>query len=500
MFTSTELSQIKQFGQLIFTNPLSAKRLDMERQLLGSRHIQRYRVWHSLDGEPSVNGNLPAIAELCSHLVEKGLSLWEKGALSPHIELLETWDLLAIYWLFSKYSQAMSQNIYRATELEEKIALLYEVFQQDFARLILRIPRKRPTAYSAEKVFALCHQVHRAFNYIFDFIAGGTSPAAELRSTIWESIFTHDMGLYYRRLYGEMNQITTLITGESGTGKELAAQAISYSQFIPFDPAEKRFQFPYRECFHPVQLSAMPASLIESELFGHVKGAFTGAVADRQGPFETCHPCECVFLDEIGEVPLDVQVKLLRLLQTRQFRRVGDVELRSFGGKVIAATNSELAEGCRNGTFRQDLLFRICSDTIQTVPLRTLLDGQPEELRQFVTILAKRILSEGDVQPFVERCCKWIMDNLGMSYPWPGNVRELEQCLRNLLVRGNYTPLLKAKSLPDFDLGKQMADSGLTAEELVRKYVRTLHDRGHSVLKISQLSGLDRRTVKKHLA
>ena len=499
MFRSKELSQIQQFGQLIFTNPFSAKRLDIERRLLGSRHIQRYRVWHSLDGELSVNGNLPALADLCNHLVEKGLSLWEQGALTSRVELLEDWDLLAIYWLFSQYSQAMSQNIYLATEQEEKFALLYEAFQQDFDRLILRIPRKRPTTYSAEMVFALCHQVHRAFNYIFDFIAGGTAAAAELRSAIWESIFTHDMGLYCRQLYGEMNQITTLITGESGTGKELAAQAISYSQFIPFDPAEKRFKFPYRECFHPVQLSAMPASLIESELFGHVKGAFTGAVADRQGPFEACRPCECVFLDEIGEVPLDVQVKLLRLLQTRQFQRVGDMELKSFGGKVIAATNSELAEGCRNGTFRQDLLFRICSDTIQTVPLRTLLDGQPEELRQFVTILAKRILSEGDVQPFVDQCCKWIMDNLGMDYPWPGNVRELEQCLRNLLVRGNYTPLLKAKSLPCFDLGEQMADSGMTADELVRKYVRTLHERGHSILKISQISGLDRRTVKKHL-
>ena len=500
MFTASDIAKIKLFGKLIFTNPFSAERQDIERQLLGSRHIQRYRVWHSLNGELSVNWNLPAITELCNHLVDKGLALWEKSAFGSNVELLETWDLLAVYWLFSKYSPAMSHNIYLATEVEEKSALLYDEFQQDFDRLITQIPRKELTTYLAEKVFALCHQVHRAFNYIFDFIAGGTSSAAELRSAIWESIFTHDMGLYYRQLYSEMNQITTLITGESGTGKELAAQAISYSQFIPFNSAERRFEFPYRECFHPVQLSAMPPSLIESELFGHVKGAFTGAVNDRQGPFENCRACECVFLDEIGEVPLDVQVKLLRLLQTRQFQRIGDVELKSFGGKVIAATNSELADGCQKGTFRQDLLFRICSDTIHTVPLRTLLDGKEEELRQFVTILAKRVLSEGDVQPFVEKCCKWIIANLGMGYPWPGNVRELEQCLRNLLVRGNYTPLLKARSTPAFDIGEQMADSGLTAEELVRKYVQTLHKRGCSALKISQISGLDRRTVKKYLS
>ena len=134
--------------------------------------------------------------------------------------------MLAVYWLFSKYSLSMSHNIYLAAEVEEKSALLYDEFQQDFDRLITGLPRKTPSNYSSEKVFALCHQVHRAFNYIFDFIAGGTTSAAELRSAIWESIFTHDMGLYYRQLYSEMNQITTLITGESGTGKELAARGM----------------------------------------------------------------------------------------------------------------------------------------------------------------------------------------------------------------------------------------------------------------------------------
>ena len=499
MFTASENTKIRQFGKLIFTNPFSAERLDIERRLLGSRHIQRYRVWHRLNGELSVNWNLPAISELCDHLVDKGLALWERGGFSPEDGALEAWDLLAIYWLFSKYSLAMSRNIYLATAVEEKSALLYDEFQRDFGRLMTRIPRKTPSIYSPEKVFALCHQVHRAFNYIFDFIAGGTAAAAELRSSIWESIFTHDMGLYYRQLYCEMNQIATLITGESGTGKELAAQAIAYSQFIPFNSAVRRFEFPYRECFHPVQLSAMPSSLIESELFGHVKGAFTGAVNDRRGPFENCRPCECVFLDEIGEVPLAVQVKLLRLLQTRQFQRIGDMKLKSFGGKVIAATNSELADACRKGTFRQDLFFRICSDTIHTVPLRTLLNGKEEELRQFVTILAKRILSSGDIQPFVDKCCKWIVASLGMDYPWPGNVRELEQCLRNLLVRGTYTPLLKGGRIPPSDIGGQMADSGLDADELLRRYVQTLHCRGCSILKVSRLSGLDRRTVKKYL-
>ena len=114
MFTASDIAKIKLFGKLIFTNPFSAERQDIERQLLGSRHIQRYRVWHSLNGELSVNWNLPVITELCNHLVDKGLALWEKSAFGSNVELLEAWDLLAVYWLFSKYSPAMSHNIYLA--------------------------------------------------------------------------------------------------------------------------------------------------------------------------------------------------------------------------------------------------------------------------------------------------------------------------------------------------------------------------------------------------
>ena len=500
MFTAAEISQIRLFGKLIFTNPFSVERLDIERKLLGRRHIQRFLVWHSLNGEPTVNHNLPVIAELCGHLIEKGLGFWETSQFVPDDELLEAWDLMACYWLFAKYSLPMSQNIYLSLDAERRNALIFDEFQRDFERLVVQLPRHSPSQYTAEMVFAICHQVHRAFNYIFDFIAGGTTAAGEFRSAIWESVFTHDMELYKCRFFHEMNHITTLITGESGTGKELAAQAISYSQFIPFSAKERSFSFSHRNCFHPVQLSAMPTTLIESELFGHVKGSFTGAIADRQGPFENCEACECVFLDEIGEVPLELQVKLLRLLQTRQFQRIGDTELKGFGGKVIAASNSDLAEGCRRGTFRQDLLFRICSDMICTVPLRTLLDGKEEELRQFVMTLTKRILQVEDARPFADKYCDWIVANLGMDYPWPGNVRELEQCLRNLLVRGKYTPMLKGSERATSEIGELMADSGLNANALLQRYLQSLRKRGLSVLRISQISGLDRRTVKKMLS
>ncbi len=498
IFNENDIGKIQLFGKLIFTNPFSAERTEIERQLLGRKHIHLYQVWHSVNGKLSVNKNLAAINGLCNSLVEKGLSTWQKHVSEADAAFLEEWDMLALYWLFAKYSGPMCRNIYLGPDAEKENANLYDAFASDFHRTIMLPNRSSRTQYAPETIFALFHQIHRAFNYIFDFIAGGTLAAASLRASIWQSIFTCDLQRYYRQLYSKMNMITTLITGESGTGKELAARAIAFSQFIPFDPHTRKFEQFYRNCFHPVQLSAMPQTLVESELFGHSKGAFTGAIEEHHGHFETCQPCGCILLDEIGEISAETQVKLLRLLQTRQFNRIGGNETITFRGKVIAATNTNLQRACDNGTFRKDLLFRLCADTITTAPLRTLLDGREEELRQFVIILSKRLLDGDDAESFASQCSDWIIANLGLNYPWPGNVRELEQCLRNLLIRGEYTPMTQPQtavpSVEEFFL-----TSGMDADTLLKAYLSALYKREKSMLGVSKASGLDRRTVKKYL-
>ena len=499
IFDSLEMEKVRLFGKLVFTNPFSAERTEIERRLLGRKHIHLYQVWHSVNGELSVNRNLSAINALCNSLVEKGVSAWQEHASEADDAFLEEWDMLALYWLFAKYSGPMCRNIYLGADAEKENASLYDAFAVDFHRTILLPNRSAATPYAPEIIFALFHQIHRAFNHIFDFIAGGTLAAANLRASIWQSIFTCDLKRYYRQLYSKMNMITTLITGESGTGKELAARAIAFSQFIPFDPRTRRFKQFYRNCFHPVQLSAMPQTLVESELFGHSKGAFTGAIEEHHGHFETCDQCGCILLDEIGEISPETQVKLLRLLQTRQFNRIGGTDTITFRGKVIAATNTDLQSACDKGTFRKDLLFRLCADTITTAPLRTLLDGREDELRHFVIILSKRLLDGDDAMSFASQCSDWIVANLGLGYPWPGNVRELEQCLRNLLIRGEYTPMAQPKktapSAEEFFLS-----CGMDAEALTRAYLSALHKREKSMLGVAKASGLDRRTVRKYLA
>ena len=213
-------------------------------------------------------------------------------------------------------------------------------------------------------------------------------------------------------------------------------------------------------------------------------------------------PSDAVLLDEIGEINAEVQVKLLRVLQTRRFQRLGDNAEREFSGKIIAATNRDLARACREGKFRNDLYYRLCSDTIETVPLRDLTGGSPAELEKFVDILAGRLLGEEESKRFLPEAMEWIIRHLGAEYPWPGNVRELEQCVRNLVIRGSYTPAPPAESAENAErpeLERLLSRCTLSADELLRTYVGLVRRRAGSCVKAAEQLKLDRRTVAKYL-
>src|SRR2546429_7883924 len=176
--------------------------------------------------------------------------------------------------------------------------------------------------------------------------------AARLRAAVWQSIFTHDIRRYQRTLYERMGDFTTLITGPSGTGKELVARAVGLSRYVPFDPKTSTFAEDFAGSFYAINLSALPPTLIESELFGHRRGAFTGALQDRRGWLEVCPPRGTVFLDEIGDLDASIQVKLLRGIQTRTFQPLGDTQDRHLHGKLIAETNRLLSTAILGGSFR----------------------------------------------------------------------------------------------------------------------------------------------------
>ncbi|WP_130471190.1 sigma-54 interaction domain-containing protein [Candidatus Magnetaquicoccus inordinatus] len=231
---------------------------------------------------------------------------------------------------------------------------------------------------------------------------------------------------------------TTLITGESGTGKEMVAEALHMKGSRSYGPLVK------------VNCSALSESLLESELFGHVKGAFTGAVKDRPGRFEVATG-GTIFLDEIGDVSLSMQTRLLRILQERELERVGDSRTIKVDVRVVAATNKNLAELIRQGKFREDLYFRLNVVEIHLPPLRKRLEDIPLLVNHFI-------------QKFNHKYSKSIVGvqegvlELFTQYRWPGNIRELENAVEHAFVVCRQG-LIRIKHLPaTLLIGRPCAD------------------------------------------
>ncbi len=207
---------------------------------------------------------------------------------------------------------------------------------------------------------------------------------------------------------------TVLISGESGTGKELVAKTIHYHS--------SRSRMP----FVPLNCAAIPKDILESELFGHEKGAFTGAVNTRIGRFELANN-STLFLDEIGELAPSLQVKLLRVLQEKEFERVGGIKTIKVDVRIIAATNRDLEKAVREGTFREDLYYRLNVIPLNLPPLRKMKEDIPLLIEHFIAEISKRKKKEPP------KISPETMDYL-MNYKWPGNVRELENHLERLII------------------------------------------------------------------
>ena len=283
------------------------------------------------------------------------------------------------------------------------------------------------------------------------------------------------------------SSVSVLITGESGTGKELVARAIHYNSARADQP------------FVPVNLAAVPEALIESELFGHVRGAFTDARSDRTGLFAEADG-GTIFLDEIGELAPGLQAKMLRTLQEGEIRQVGATRTQTIDVRVLAATNRDLDEMMASGEFREDLFYRLNVVDIHIPPLRQ----RPED----IIPLAEHFLAVASAKLDPPRALKLSPSchRALLGYGWPGNVRELQ----NIIERG--VALSDGRSIEADDLPSQVrkrvdADflatavaRRLTLAELELEYiVRVLDDEGGNKTRTAQRLGLDRKTLYRKL-
>ena len=277
-------------------------------------------------------------------------------------------------------------------------------------------------------------------------------------------------------------RVTVIITGESGTGKELVARAIHYSSSRISDP------------FVPINCGGIPEGLLESELFGHVKGAFTGATESRAGFFQTADG-GTIFLDEISETSLAMQVKLLRVLQDKEICMVGSTRPQKVDIRILAATNKDLLSLVKKGIFREDLYYRLNVVSISTPPLRERGDDILLLARHFATKFAKEF--EKPEPRFSDNALE-VLSN----YYWPGNVRELENVIQRLVVM-NEGSLIEVSDLPSLMRFSALRGTGLqrTLAEVEAEYIRNvLASVDGNKTQAAKILEIDRKTLREKLA
>jgi DNA-binding NtrC family response regulator len=282
------------------------------------------------------------------------------------------------------------------------------------------------------------------------------SEVADLRNALGEGTGVHGLcgqSKAMQRVYKAIRSVarvdtTVLIEGETGTGKELVARAIHYGGHRK------------AEAFLAINCAGLTESLLTSQLFGHKRGSFTGALTDQVGLFEAAHR-GTLFLDEVGDIPLSIQSSLLRVLQEKEITRIGEAQPRKVDVRIIAATHRDLGREVIAGNFRQDLFYRIRVATVELPPLRE----RPEDIDVLVAwLLGQTSLSMGLPEPQIS---SEAMDTL-RAYRWPGNVRELRSALESALIQSN-GPIIRSRDLPAEVIGSASdSRSGIRTDERIR--------------------------------
>ena len=369
-----------------------------------------------------------------------------------------------------------------------------------FAGRILALLNEREfSTNQSVQYLSFYYQLRRAWYFIFQGLIGQNPSMEKLRAHLWRSVFTHDAHWYEQFLWNRMEDFSTLLVGETGTGKGTAAAAVGRSGYIPFDEKKNQFTESFMRNFIEINLSQFPESLIESELFGHRKGAFTGAIESHKGVFALCSQYGSIFLDEIGDVTIPVQIKLLKVLEERNFTPVGSHKKSYFSGRIVAATNKSINTLREGDVFRQDFYYRLCSNVITVPTLRDQIREEPATLENLLKHTIRRIIGQPSLQ--LEGI---VLDVIGKeiapNYHWPGNVRELEQAVRCVLLNRDYCSEIEGWCAVQTDqLASNLQNVEISVQELLSNYCSILYRKYKTYGDVAKITELDPRTVKKYI-
>lgn len=487
MQTNTTLpKKDKEFFELVsraaLSNPFSDERTELDIQI------------GECSSDLSVDNRLDCVLEKVKERVNN-LERQGKADINLYCDednvTMQSAFIFEIFFLFSKKFDDLIAN-----QIQNGETTCHVPFGRDAISMFLK---RGFNIREARRYFAIIYQLKRAYYFIDKALIGQSQCMRDLKGHLWNNVFTYDIKLYAQYLINRMEDFSTLILGETGTGKGTAAAAIGRSGYIPYDPEKIIFKESFMSSFISINLSQYSESLIESELFGHKKGAFTGAIKQHMGIFSRCSPYGSILLDEIGDVSLPVQLKLLQLLQERTFSPVGSHESLRFNGRVIASTNKSLEELRGKGIFRNDFYYRLCSDCIVVPTLYERLQQDPNELKLILSKIIERLTGK-ESDELVALVIESIEENIGKHYPWPGNVRELEQAARRILLTREYNG---DRVFPDKSTREELIScinaGSLDSQELISKYCCLLYERFGTYEEVSRKMKLDRRTVKKYI-
>lgn len=468
-------------SSLTFSNPFEAGTLELANVIAGGKFRSRETLNKNLSA--AIRGKLEAI------VFSKGIS-WKNFS-------GEDRELIRVASLYDTYHGCMAEfDDLILQQIDKGVDPCTVAFaQRTFSLLYQRGFESDQTL----QYFAFYYQLRRAWYFIFHGLIGKNPAMEKLRAHLWRSIFTHDAHWYEQFLWNRMEDFSTFLVGETGTGKGTAAAAIGRSGYIPFDENKNRFVESFMGNFIEINLSQFPESLIESELFGHQKGAFTGAIESHKGVFALCSQFGSIFLDEIGDVSIPVQIKLLKVLEERNFTAVGSHEKLHFSGRIIAATNKSIGELREGGVFRKDFYYRLCSNVIKVPTLRKQIQEEPATLEILLKHTIHRIV--GALSPELEGMVLEVIDKeVGTQYHWPGNVRELEQAVRCVLLNRDYCSEIEGWcEAPTNVMNSAFHNLQLSAQELLSAYCKNLYNKYKTFERVSEITRLDPRTVKKHI-
>lgn len=472
---------LNQVRDIIYLNPFSVFAEDLERMVEGARPSPD-EDHHFGPVGLAVNRFLePLDAQQRVHLSQFSAA---DGELLSHSLLFQ---------VYHHFVTPMDRHI--ADQLDRPERPLVVAFADDMLRELQQrgIPIERAVRY-----LAIFFQLRRAFFFIDEALIGKSTSMRRLRSNLWSAVFSNDASRYDRFLWNRMEDFSILLNGPTGSGKGAAATAIGRAGFIPYDVDSRRFTESFTANVVQANLSEYSENLIESALFGHRKGAFTGAVEKHVGLFQRCSPNGTLFLDEIGDLSPPVQVKLLRVLQERTFTAVGGHETLRFSGRLITATHRDLDERRANGAFRDDLYYRLSSLVIDVPSLSERVSESPDELPLMIDLLVSRTIGRDEPQLSAE-VCRQLDEQLPGNYGWPGNVRELEQAVRRTLLAIPFKPSATRANHEDGSAIDKLIATEPSVRELLADYCGALYARYGSYEEVARRTGLDRRTVKKHL-